>query len=162
MYFDLPSALYALLSTFLWPQPPDTRSTPLTFHLRHIHATTTSNNILFANVKSPERIQALGHDSFNLHISSTRQLNIHRTHANSFQTARRHSRVYGESVALDWSEDQVEGPDVRSKEVLTTLAKMTENAYVEVGDKDWYDLPHRWNQVRNHLLRCSSSLLTFL
>ncbi|KAJ3566602.1 hypothetical protein NP233_g6902 [Leucocoprinus birnbaumii] len=108
---------------------------------------TTSNDILFADVRSPEQIHALGHDSFNLKILSTRRLSIPRTSALSFQAARQRSRVYGESIALDWSDDQVEGPDVSNKEVLLNLAKMTSNSYFEVGDKAWYDLGQRWNQT---------------
>ncbi|KAF9445762.1 alpha/beta-hydrolase [Macrolepiota fuliginosa MF-IS2] len=144
MYLGLPSTLYALLTTLLWPPQP--QNSPITFHLRHIHATTQSNQVLFTDVQSPQAIHALGHDSYNLRIPSTKQLTIPHTSATSFQSARRRSRVYGESIALDWSEDQVEGPDVGDKEVLMTLAKMTANAYFEVGDKDWYDLPGRWNQ----------------
>ncbi|KXN87029.1 Putative lipase ATG15 [Leucoagaricus sp. SymC.cos] len=146
MYLNLPSTLYAFIASFLWHQQPQPPASPLTFSLRHIHTTTPSNDVLFADIKSPERMQALGHDSFNLKIPSTRRLNIPRTSANSFQSARMHSRVYGESTALDWSEDQVEGPDVNNKDVLMTLAKMTANAYVEVRDKEWYDLSKRWNQ----------------
>ncbi|KAF5349561.1 hypothetical protein D9756_008809 [Leucocoprinus leucothites] len=146
MYLNLPSTLYALLFSFLWPGEQEVLNTPLTFNLRHIHASTPSNDILFADVKNPERIHALGHDSFNLEIPSTRRLAIHRTSLNSFQAARQRSLVHGESITLDWSEDQVEGPDVNNKKVLMTLAKMTANAYVEVGDKEWYDLPGNWNQ----------------
>lgn len=147
MYLGLSSTLYALLTTFLWPQQPHITNKSLTFHLRHLHATTPSNQVLFADVQSPQSIHAQGHEAYNLRIPSTRQLKIPRTSANAFHSARRRSRVYGESIALDWSEDQVEGPDVGDKEVLLTLAKMTANAYVEAGDKEWYNLPGRWNQV---------------
>ncbi|XP_006459987.1 hypothetical protein AGABI2DRAFT_67491 [Agaricus bisporus var. bisporus H97] len=70
---------------------------------------------------------------------------MHHTSASSFQSARRRSRLYGESAALTWSEDEVEGPDVSNKEMLITLAKMTANAYVEAKDSEWYDLKDRWN-----------------
>lgn len=147
MYLGLPSTLYALLATFLSLPEPQTVSKPLSFHLRHLHAITPTNQVLFADVQNPQRIHAQGQESYDLRIPSTRSLKIPRTSADSFQSARRHSRVYGESTIMDWSEDQVEGPDVGDKEVLLTLAKMTANAYVEVGDKDWYDLSDRWNQV---------------
>jgi len=56
-------------------------------------------------------------------------------------------------------EDQVDGPDVSSKDVLATLAKMTANAYLQVADQDWYDLSHQWNQVRSCCLLISSFLV---
>ncbi|EKM83324.1 hypothetical protein AGABI1DRAFT_34145 [Agaricus bisporus var. burnettii JB137-S8] len=145
MYLSLPGALYTLLTTYLWPKQHFPETKPLTFHLRHVHATATSSEILFADVQSPQQIQALGHDSYDLRIPSTRRLSIHHTSASSFQSARRHSRLYGESAALTWSEDEVEGPDVSNREVLITLAKMTANAYVEPKDSEWYDLKDRWN-----------------
>lgn len=55
--------------------------------------------------------------------------------------------MYGQSAALTWWEDEVEGPDVTSKEVLITLAKMTANAYVEPKDAEWYPLQEHWNRV---------------
>ncbi len=150
MHFGLPSTLYALLATFLWPpeQPPTKNS--LSFHLRHIHATTPSDQVLFADVRDPQGIHAQGQESYDLRIPSTRSLKIPRTSASSFQAARRRSRVYGESTIMDWSEDLVEGPDVGDKEVLLTLAKMTANAYLQVGEKGWYDLEGRWNQVSHY------------
>ncbi|KAF7776695.1 hypothetical protein Agabi119p4_5088 [Agaricus bisporus var. burnettii] len=70
MYLSLPGALYTLLTTYLWPKQHFLETKPLTFHLRHVHATTTSSEILFADVQSPQRIQALGHDSYDLPLFS--------------------------------------------------------------------------------------------
>lgn len=35
---------------------------------------------------------------------------------------------YGESSVLEWNEEEVNGPDVDSRETLLRLAKMTYNA----------------------------------
>ncbi|KAF7777922.1 hypothetical protein Agabi119p4_3994 [Agaricus bisporus var. burnettii] len=72
MYLSLPGALYTLLTTYLWPKQHFPETKPLTFHLRHVHATATSSEILFADVQSPQQIQALGHDSYDLPLSSQR------------------------------------------------------------------------------------------
>jgi lipase ATG15 len=53
----------------------------------------------------------------------------------------------GQSQSLDWEEEIVPGPDVESRETLLTLAKMSNNAYVEPGDAYWYDLGERWNKT---------------
>ena len=122
MYWTLPSTLYALISSFTSLHPPG-RANPLTFNLQHLYMSAPSNGILFANIKNPKHVQALGHHSFNIEIPSTRRLTIPKASLGSFQTARQHSRVYGESTVLDWLEDQVDGPDVSSKDVLATLQR---------------------------------------
>jgi len=155
MYWTLLSSLYALISSFKSLQTPR-EANYLTFNLRHVYTSTPSNGILFADIENPEHVQALGHHSYKLEIPSTRKLVIPRAFQGSFQVARQRSRVHGESTVLDWSEDQVEGPDVSNKDVLITLAKMTANAYIQVADKDWYDLSHQWNQVRGCLSISSS------
>lgn len=158
MYWTLPSTLYALISSFTSLHPPG-KANPLTFNLQHVYMSTPSNGILFANIRDPKHVQALGHHSFKIEIPLTRRLTIPRASLGPFQTAREHSRVYGESTVLDWLEDQVDGPDVSSKDVLATLAKMTANAYLQVADQDWYDLSHQWNQVRSCCLLISSFLV---
>ncbi|EKM58524.1 uncharacterized protein PHACADRAFT_53577, partial [Phanerochaete carnosa HHB-10118-sp] len=45
----------------------------------------------------------------------------------------------------DWDEDEIEGPDVESRKTLLNLAKMTNNAYLEPGEAEWYDLGGDWN-----------------
>lgn len=49
---------------------------------------------------------------------------------------------------LDWDETDVVGPNVHDRETLQMLGKMTNNAYSQPGDKDWYDLGPEWNSVR--------------
>jgi len=148
MYWTLLSNLYASISSFTSLHPPGNVN-PLTFNLQHVYMSTPSNGILFANIRNPKHVQALGYHSFKLEIPSTRRLAIPRASPGLVQKARQHSRVYGESTVLDWLEDQVDGPDVSSRDVLETLAKMTANAYIQVADKDWYDLSHQWNSTHS-------------
>ena len=49
---------------------------------------------------------------------------------------------------MKWDEDEVSGPDVENRDTLLTLAKMTNNAYVEPSDKAWYNLGDNWTVVR--------------
>ena len=41
----------------------------------------------------------------------------------------------------------MQGPDVKSRESLLTLAKMTFDAYLEPSDKEWYEPDPQWNKV---------------
>jgi lipase ATG15 len=52
-------------------------------------------------------------------------------------------------MEVPWEEDTVLAPDVRDRETLLMLAKMTSNAYSTPEDKDWYDLGEGWNKVRS-------------
>ncbi|KAG8691028.1 putative lipase atg15 [Ceratobasidium sp. 395] len=46
--------------------------------------------------------------------------------------------------SLGWDEDDVEGPAVDKRETVLVLAKMTNNAYVEPNESEWYDLGGNW------------------
>lgn len=48
---------------------------------------------------------------------------------------------------LSWHEERIETPNISSVATLSALAKMTSNAYVNVDDKDWFDLDGKWNVV---------------
>jgi lipase ATG15 len=66
----------------------------------------------------------------------------------AFSQARTRSVKFGQNEPLQWDEEEIIGPDVESRETLLTLAKMTNNAYVEPDDPGWYDLGGDWNVVR--------------
>ncbi|KAI8717898.1 hypothetical protein NCS52_00867100 [Fusarium sp. LHS14.1] len=60
------------------------------------------------------------------------------------------SRQRGYVSVLDasaWTTDQVPSPDIKDKNTVLTLARMTANAYVEHDtDADWEDVGPRWNR----------------
>jgi hypothetical protein len=57
---------------------------------------------------------------------------------------------FGQSTPLDWDEEEIVGPNVESRETLLVLAKMTNNAYLQPDDKEWYSLGENWTTVRLH------------
>jgi len=63
----------------------------------------------------------------------------------AFSRARTRSIVFGQNERLQWDEEEIVGPDVESRETLLELAKMTNNAYIEPDDSQWYDLGGVWN-----------------
>lgn len=56
---------------------------------------------------------------------------------------------FGQSEPLQWDEEEISSPDVDSRETLLELAKMTNNAYVQPDDPEWYELGGGWNSVRH-------------
>lgn len=107
----------------------------LTFALRHVHTTTNTSRILFADVHDPSPSLAESHT-----LSALR----HITH--------RPLRSNNVSSELIWEEDTVLGPNVTNRHTLLQLAKMTNNAYTNPGDDAWYDLDGKWNNARHFSL----------
>ncbi|KAG6832783.1 hypothetical protein H0H92_009401 [Tricholoma furcatifolium] len=127
------------------PVPPPQA---LKFELRHLHAVSHSSHVIFSDVPlrtldthSNERNPL--HDTYTIR---TRQTTSFRPPSfQAFSDARTHSLRFGQSQSLPWDEEDVIGPDVERRETLLELAKMTNNAYVDPLDKDWYDLGGGWN-----------------
>ncbi|KAI0925611.1 hypothetical protein AcV5_008301 [Taiwanofungus camphoratus] len=118
-------------------------SLPLDFELRQYHAVTTEAQVLFHDVSPAEVLLTGGPTS---HALDTRPLKSHRPSSHAAHSrARIRSVRYGETEPLDWTEDEIIGPDVDSRETLLELAKMTNNAYLEPGEAGWYDLGGNWN-----------------
>lgn len=149
MFALLPSALRLLLASALWPAnptyDPPPELAPLRFHLRHEHALSPSALNVFRDISlrtdafSAEPVLAL----------SAAPVTVHRPRSRAeFRAARARWRPGGEPTTLDWDDTDVPGPNVSSRETLQTLAKMTNNAYSEPGDKEWYDLGGDWDVVR--------------
>jgi putative lipase involved disintegration of autophagic bodies len=137
----LPNALQFLISSILWTKPEPT----LEFHLRHSHALSgnTSRNV-FAD--APNNLFA---ESFTFQPRYTRTYRA--SSQDAFNAARLKSYQQFQSDALlEWDEEELNGPDVTSRETLLLLAKMTNNAYFEPGEKGWYDLGNDWNSVSSH------------
>lgn len=62
--------------------------------------------------------------------------------------ARVRSMKFAQSESLPWEPEIVPGPDVENRETLLTLAKMSNDAYVErPGEPYWYELDKNWNDV---------------
>lgn len=114
----------------------------LRFHLRHIHATiSNSSNLIFSDVPQAEVYSV---DS--RHLTSYRP-----TSFSAFSSARFRSVQDAQCDALLWREANVVGPDIKRRETLLTLAKMTSNAYTTPDKDDWYSI-NPFNNVRSMLL----------
>lgn len=159
----LPSTLWAYLTTWLTLSTPtihrndninnngNLNSEPkkLTFELRHLHAH-TGKRVLFADVppRSTDRDSALHAAAIDEYTIRTRSTIVHKPRSHKLLVdAQRRSRTRGESTLIPWDPDEVDAPDVESRETLLLLAKMTYNAYLETTDKDWYELGEEWPQV---------------
>ncbi|KAI0255146.1 alpha/beta-hydrolase [Lactifluus subvellereus] len=152
MLFPLPLtnlALYILNRFFPadvaehpYPRPPS--NNVLNFHLRHMHAATSSAQVYFRDVP-PELPSANGLaplpavSILTSPVRTTRPPSLHEF------TAARHISRRGQSAILDWEEAEVPGPDVTRRETLLLLAKMTSNTYFVPGTSGWYNLTDEWN-----------------
>lgn len=143
----LPSPLYTIWSFISnYAQSPlialtSPPASSLTFTLRHIHAVTNTSSVIFSDV--PQTYSTLS-----THSLSTRPTTVHRPRSQeAFHRARLRSIRDGQSEKLDWDEDDVLGPDVTDRETLRELAKMTNNAYLDVGEAGWYNLTDTWRNV---------------
>lgn len=158
---QLPTSLanlaLSILSTFLpsevsqhhpHARPPSNNA--LSFHLRHMHAATSSARIYFADVP-PSGLEAASSasDSTSPHLSiRTSRVRTARPPSFAEVTRARHMSMRGQSAAMDWEEEDVLGPDVTLRETLLLLAKMTSDSYFVPGSKGWYNLTEEWNVVR--------------
>lgn len=148
MLFNLPLAIQTLVSTFLWTaEPPLTDDLPpLTFELRHQHALTDTSRIVFSDVKP-----SAGFAQQNVYRVPRRRMKIPRPPSKeSFAAARKMSMEQGMSMSLDWRDDEVDGPDVSTKDALLQFAHMAFNAYYPDNTTEWYDVSDRgWDKVRS-------------
>jgi len=130
----LPSALHYLITSLLWAKEPASTS-PLRFELRHEHGLSSSSRIVFSDI----------HPSPGL-VPQTYALNSRpmKTHRPLSQGAFASARSNGQ-ISIPWEEVEVEGPNIQDRETLLMLAKMTNNAYSEPTDQEWYDLGPEWN-----------------
>ncbi|KAJ7471489.1 alpha/beta-hydrolase [Mycena galericulata] len=145
----LPTALTSLLASLLSlltdsldaepvPPPPPT----LSFELRHLHAVSPSAHVVFADV--PQRAGILGDNS---HALKTRTIRSYRPPSFALHAqARAQSMWFGQSLLQDfpWEEDEISAPDVEDRVSLLELAKMSNNAYVDLNDTAWYELGANW------------------
>ena len=118
----------------------------LTFHLKHIHAATSSAQVYFKDFPL-DLLSSNGlayPPAVPIPTSSMRTLRPPSLHE---FTAARHMSRRGQNAILNWAEDEVSGPDVTRRETLLLLAKMTSNSYYVPGHGKWYNLTDEWNLV---------------
>jgi len=144
--------LNSLFPTFYDPPQPITPaaspSAPrLTFQLRHLHAVSEGGHVLFSNVDHASHAGSLATYSSEEYTVDTRSLPSYRPPSfDAVRDARYRSMKFGQSTPLDWDEEEIIGPDVESRETLLVLAKMTNNAYLQPEDDEWYPLEN-WTTV---------------
>ena len=138
MYSLLPTTIQALLNLFLWTHRSDTTA-PLRFQLRHEHAVSNDSRVFFSDTTPSFTPEVYGVNT--RHVISHRPISV-----SAFSSARFRSLKHAQSDARLWKERDVVGPNVRDRETLLTLAKMTNNAYNQPADKAWYELDS-WNSV---------------
>lgn len=149
----LPTTLLTLLTSFFNPFPQQQQQKQeLKFTLRQYHAVTPDARILFHDALSPS--PSLSHttsdsESEPAYEVRTRRVRVHRPRPRSIRT----EDGNGDGGGGGWEEDEVDAPDTESRETLLLLAKMTNNAYLEPGEAEWYDLPGEWNVVSAFALR---------
>jgi putative lipase involved disintegration of autophagic bodies len=141
MFSALPTVIQLLLSFVVsdTSTPTVSRTPPsLRFHLRHEHAVTndTSRNV-FRNIAP-----SFASTPYELGSEPVR---VYRPSSQAAFTSARFGRSGAE--VLRWDEDVIPGPNVSSRATLQTLARMTNNAYSEPTDPDWYDLGPDWNKA---------------
>ena len=129
----------------------------LNFHLRHVHAATSSAHVYLSDVPH-ERSTASGFSSTPLSILTSPIRTTRPSSLDAFAAAR-HMSKRGQSAILDWEEDEVPGPDVTRRETLLLLAKMTSNTYFKPGTKGWYNLTEEWDVVRH--VACVKPFVSF-
>ena len=125
-------------------EPKEEPDNVLRLELRQLHAVSSSAQVVFADVRAP--ISSLADNTYTLRSRRTRR---HRPASlDAFSQARTASVRFAQTLDIPWDEDEVEGPDVESRETLLQLAKITHNAYVPPDDPQWYDLGGEYNVVR--------------
>ncbi|KAF5326713.1 hypothetical protein D9619_004273 [Psilocybe cf. subviscida] len=129
------------------PQPSshiEESSEAVQFELRHLHAVSpTDARVVFSDVRNGPPKESLVDSSYSVW---SRKGTTYRPSSFAAHThARLRSMRFGENEWLDWEEEEILGPDVERRETLLELAKMTNNAYLEPDDPDWYDLDGHWN-----------------
>ncbi|KAF8061803.1 Alpha/Beta hydrolase protein [Lyophyllum atratum] len=134
----LPTALRTLIVSLLWSSQADIAPAPLKFQLRHEHGVTNASHTIFAD--TPRSFAA---ETYEVSTMTTRASRPE-SHT-AFSNARSRSMRHMQSEPLKWTDEEVAGPDIKKRDTLVQLAKMTYNSYSVPKDNDWYDLGPSWN-----------------
>lgn len=139
IYNLLPATIQYLLATYLWQADVPRQSSSVKFELRHAHGlVTNTSRVVFSDIAST----GLMSETFEV---QTMPLRVSKPRSQSDFFSARFRRTGHEPL---WDESDTVGPNVRERETLKLLAKMTSNAYSHPGNKDWYDIGTEWNSVR--------------
>lgn len=139
IYNLLPAAVQYLLATYLWHANSPKQLSSVKFELRHAHGlVTNTSRVVFSDV-APTSFMS---ETFEV---QTRPIKVSKPKSQSEFFSARFRRTGHEPL---WDESDTVGPNVRDRETLRLLAKMTSNAYSHPGNKDWYDIGPEWNSVR--------------
>ena len=151
----LTNFIVRLLNIWHTGGPTGTAETPtsnalgpkLNLELRQLHAVSPTARVIFADVPAA---QIFSHkDGRAPYRVKTRHITTHRPPSfEVYSAARMRSMRQAQSQVVQWDEDETIGPDIESRETILELAKMTNNAYIDSEDPDWYDLEGHWSQVR--------------
>jgi len=138
--FNVLLPLFSYFSTIdLVPLQPPQRNDSLRFELRHYHALSPDNHVVFSDVPPAAQLTKTPY------VVRTRSITTFRPSSlDQFNLARSHLRRTEDWDAQLWEEDEVIGPDVENRSTLLELAKMTNNAYVKPDSHDWYKLERNW------------------
>lgn len=136
----LPTFLHTLIVSLLWASDRVNGPSPLKFELRHEHGVSDDSRIVFANIPP-----SFAPDIYEIQVSNMRAPRPESFRA--FSNARTRSMRQMQSEPLKWEDVEVTGPNVKKRETLLQLAKMTYNSYSIPEGKDWYDLGPDWNTV---------------
>ncbi|KAJ7649883.1 alpha/beta-hydrolase [Roridomyces roridus] len=115
------------------PPPPQ----QLSFELRHLHAVSPSNAVVFADVVRDN----------NTHLE-TRRIKTYKPQSFALHAqARIQSMRFGQSLLQEfpWEEEEIVAPDVEKRGTILELAKMSSNAYIEPNTTGWYELGANWS-----------------
>jgi lipase ATG15 len=144
-----PLFFHPFLSNDIPLTPPQSaqRDNSLKFELRHYHAVSADARVVFANAPPSAQLRDTPYTIRTRSISTFRPPSF-----DDFLRVRSLSWQKGTDQAaaaetLRWDEEETVAPDVESRETLHLLAKMTNNAYVEPGSAEWYELDGNWTVV---------------
>ena len=140
----------------LRPLPPEPSSSPssggsVTLTLRHLHG--SSNRTLLLHDVLPDQSISLSPAALESYTLKTRLITTHKPSSYAAYTEARRRSIRHEVATKEddslWGEYDVPGPDVTDRDTLQLLAKMTNNAYLNPEEPEWYPLGDDWNPARS-------------
>jgi putative lipase involved disintegration of autophagic bodies len=150
------------LSTCIIIQKPFTESKEHTLKLKHIYHHATANG---SATKLFRRYDIkpcwMGSHQNNLYPLQSMLKVVDRPVTNdihAFLSSGNRWYINDRSMYLESSIDRI--PNVKNRETVLSLAKMSSNAYLDVNlnDTDWYDLGSSWQTVSSRLRYVKSSI----
>ncbi|CED84793.1 alpha beta-hydrolase [Phaffia rhodozyma] len=138
---SLVQGILSYLPLFNQPIATSVQSPHVSFKLRahHSHHPTDPSALLLSTTLSPSSFASTS--SRDPLIVRTRKVKVYKPKSQeTYQAARFKTRTSRIDQDLEWEGVEVEGPDVTDRETLSSLAKMTSNAYVLPSDSEWFPI----------------------